>query len=49
MKKLHLLKTMLLLCALIVGSSSVWAESVTISPTQALNDGGVDPHYHSLC
>ena len=25
MKKLHLLKTMLLLCALIVGSSSVWA------------------------
>ncbi len=25
MKKLHLLKTMLLLCALIVGSASVWA------------------------
>ena len=30
MKKLHLLKTMLLLCALIVGSSSVWAQTVTI-------------------
>ena len=27
MKKLHLLKTMLLLCALIVGSSSVWADT----------------------
>ena len=31
MKKLHLFKTMLLLCALIVGSSSVWAEEVTIA------------------
>ena len=31
MKKLHLLKTMLLLCALIVGSSSVWAEDKTQS------------------
>ena len=29
MKKLHLLKTMLLLCALIVGSSSVWADEET--------------------
>ena len=29
MKKLLLMKTMLLLCALIVGSSSVWAEDVT--------------------
>ena len=27
MKKLHLLKTMLLLCALIVGSSSVWGQA----------------------
>lgn len=42
MKKLHLLKTMLLLCALIVGSSSVWAASVDITPTQALS-GGVSP------
>ena len=33
MKKLHLLKTMLLLCALIVGSSSVWAEDRTITIT----------------
>ena len=31
MKKLHLLKTMLLLCALIVGSSSVWADEVTFA------------------
>ena len=29
MRKYHLLKTMLLLCALIVGSSSAWAETVT--------------------
>ena len=28
MKKLHLFKTMLLLCALIVGSSSVWADEI---------------------
>lgn len=27
MKKLHLLKTMLLLCALVVGSSNLWAQS----------------------
>ena len=33
---------MLLLCALVAGGS-VWAESVEISPSQALNDGGVDP------
>ena len=31
MKKTSLLKTMLLLCALIVGSSSAWAEEVTIA------------------
>ncbi len=31
MKKLHLLKTMLLLCALIVGSSSVWAADGTFT------------------
>ena len=31
MKKLLLMKTMLLLCALIVGSSSVWATSVTFT------------------
>ncbi len=30
MKKLHLLKTMLLLCALIVGSSSVWADETPV-------------------
>ena len=29
MKKLHLFKTVLLLCALIVGSSSVWADKIT--------------------
>ena len=29
MKKLLLMKTMLLLCALIVGSSSVWADVVS--------------------
>jgi len=41
----QLLRTMLLLFALIAGSGSVWAEtkSVDITPSQALNDGGVDP------
>lgn len=34
MKKLHLFKTVLLLCALIVGSSSVWADSETITLSQ---------------
>ena len=36
---------MLLLCALMAGSSSVWADtkSVEISPDQALNKGGVTP------
>ena len=43
MRKLLLSRMMLLLCALIVGSGSAWAESVEISPSQALNDGGVDP------
>ena len=33
MKKLLLMKTMLLLCALIVGSSSVWAADVTFTNT----------------
>ena len=38
--KLRLMMTMLLLAVM----GSVWAESsVTISPSQALNDGGVDP------
>ena len=31
MRKLHLLKSLFLLCALIVGSSSVWGETVTLS------------------
>lgn len=31
MKKQHLLKSMLLLCALVVGSSSLWAEDVTVT------------------
>ena len=39
MKKLHLLKTMLLLCALIVGSSSVWAETVTFTAGTDKSDG----------
>jgi uncharacterized repeat protein (TIGR02543 family) len=34
MKKVFLLKSMLLLCALIVGSSSVWAEEETITAKQ---------------
>ena len=33
MKKLHLFKTILLLCALVVGSTSVWAKSQTITIT----------------
>lgn len=43
-KKLHF-KTMLLLCTMIMGIGSAWAEtkSVDITPSQALNDGGVDP------
>lgn len=43
MKKLHLLKTMLLLCALIVGSSSVWAEDelhYTLDGTQSWTTSG---------
>lgn len=45
MKKLLRMKFMLLLCALIVGSGTMWAEtkSVDITPEQALNDGGVAP------
>ena len=44
MKKLFT-KTMLLLCVLMAGSGTVWAETkyVEISPAQALNDGGVSP------
>jgi len=38
MKKRHLLKTMLLLFALIVGSSSVWAEDVTYKLTISASD-----------
>ena len=43
-KKLHF-KTMLLLCTMIMGIGSAWAEtkSVDITPSQALNDGGVAP------
>ena len=43
-KKLHF-KTMLLLCAMIMGIGSAWAEtkSVDITPDDALNQGGVDP------
>ena len=42
MKKLHLLKTMLLLCALIVGSSSVWADTATFDfDTNAGTDFGI--------
>jgi len=35
MKKKFLLKTMLLLCALVVGSSSVWADTSTLTPTSS--------------
>ena len=35
MKKLFLLKSLLLLCALIVGSGSVWAESIEINTTNS--------------
>ena len=38
MKKLHLFKTVLLLCALIVGSGSAWADNVTIISAN-FNDG----------
>ena len=43
-KKLHF-KTMLLLCAMIMGIGSAWAEtkSVDITPDDALNQGGVHP------
>ena len=37
MKKLLLMKTMLLLCALIVGSSSVWADSYTYDFSKGAN------------
>lgn len=46
MKKKNLITKVLLLMLMLVGSvSASWAEekSVTISPSQALNDGGVDP------
>ena len=35
MNKLYFLKTMLLLCALIAGSSSVWADTSTLTPTSS--------------
>ena len=41
MKKLLLMKTMLLLCALIVGSSSVWATDVTFTPGTDTGDNTV--------
>lgn len=45
MKQKFLLKTMLLLCLMMVGVGNAWAEtkSVDITPSQALNDGGVSP------
>ncbi len=45
MKKRHLLKTMLLLFALIVGSSSVWAETVTLTNANIVNAGAGDQGY----
>lgn len=40
MKKTTLVKTMLLLCALVVGSSSVWAdETETVTPTNSPSNG----------
>ena len=45
MKKLHLLKTMLLLCALIVGSSSVWAETAT--KTEGFETAATSSSYNS--
>ena len=41
MRKLKLFLSLLMVMLLSVGN--VWAGEVTISPTQALNDGGVDP------
>ncbi len=43
MKKLHLFKTVLLLCALIVGSSSVWADDdyILVTDASSLADGDV--------
>ena len=41
MRKLKLFLSMLMLIAFSVGN--VWAGEVTITPSQALNDGGVDP------
>lgn len=45
MQKITYLKSLLLLCALIVGSGTSWAAelSVDITPDDALNNGGVDP------
>lgn len=44
MRNSTFLKSLFLLCALIVGCGTAWADnSVNISPTQALNDGGVNP------
>lgn len=40
MKKLLQLKTMLLLCALIVGSGSVWADTSTLTFTAACGGSG---------
>lgn len=40
MKKLKLFSLLMLL---FVGVTSMWADNVTISPSQALSDGGVDP------
>ena len=39
MKKLHLLKSVLLLCALVAGSGSVWADSYTITFKTGSGDG----------
>ena len=38
MKKLHLFKTVLLLCALIVGSGSVWADTETVTFSEKYSD-----------
>ena len=40
MKKLLQMKTMLLLCALIVGSGSVWADTSTLTFTAACGGSG---------
>lgn len=39
MKKLHLFKTVLLLCALIVGSGSAWADTVTFTAGTDTSEG----------